>query len=131
MTFRVLHCALAIAAGVILAPAAMADPAGEQLYNDNCSACHQKTGLGIEGAFPALKGNKVMLGDPKAAAVVVLYGRGGMPAFKDGLSDADLAPIVSYVRGAWGNKAKPIAADVFASARTGPPPGAPGSLQAH
>ncbi len=28
---------------------------------ENCSACHQPTGLGIPGAFPALKGDKIVL----------------------------------------------------------------------
>ena len=102
---------------------------GEALFVDNCSACHQKTGLGIPGAFPALAGDKVVLGDPAALAATVLYGRGGMPAFKDSLTDPILADVVSYVRGAWGNRARPIAPAVFAKARTGPPPGS--TLQAH
>jgi mono/diheme cytochrome c family protein len=116
--------ALALAAG----PAAAAVP-GEALYNDNCAACHQKAGQGIPGAFPALKGDKIALGEPKAVAFLLLTGRGGMPAFKDSLSDTDLATIMTYVRTAWGNKGKPFAPAVFATARTGPPPSQ--RLQAH
>ena len=122
------------AAAAMMAGAAMAQTApvqtGEQLFIDNCSACHQKTGLGIPGAFPALAGDKFVVGDPVLVAGTVLYGRGGMPAFKDSLPDTVLADIVTYVRASWGNKAKPIAADVFAKVRTGGPPPPP-KLQAH
>jgi cytochrome c6 len=106
-----------------------AQSVGGQLYNDNCSACHQKAGEGIPGAFPALKGDKTSLGDPNALALLVLTGRGGMPAYKDSLSDADLASIMTYVRSAWGNQAKPMTEADFAKARTGPPPTP--RLQAH
>jgi cytochrome c6 len=126
------HARTAVAlalAGALAAGTAQAQATGEQLYNDNCAACHQKLGQGIPGAFPPLKGDKIALGDPKVATFVVLTGRGGMPAFKDSLGDADLATILTYVRSAWGNKAKPIAAAEFAKARTGPPPSA--RLQAH
>jgi mono/diheme cytochrome c family protein len=120
--------ALAIA-GVLGVQPAAAQPTGQQLYNDNCAACHQKMGQGIPGAFPALKGDKIVLGDEKAAAFLVLTGRGGMPAFKDSLSDVELATIMTYVRASWGNTGKPIAPAVFAKARTGPPPST--RLQAH
>lgn len=119
--------ALAIAGALTAGAAAAAT--GEQLYNDNCAACHQKAGQGIPGAFPALKGDKIVLGDQKVLTFVVLTGRGGMPAFKDSLSDGELASIMTYVRSAWGNKGKPIAPVDFAKARTGPPPST--RLQAH
>jgi len=126
-SMRVAAAALALAG--VMAGSARAQATGEQLYNDNCSACHQTTGQGVPGAFPALAGDKVALGDPKVVAFVVLTGRGGMPAFKDSLNDADLATIMTYVRSAWGNRAEPIAEAEFAKARTGPPPSA--RLQAH
>lgn len=127
---RVLSLAGVLAlSGVFAAMPAMAAPSGEQLYNDNCSACHQKNGLGIQGAFPALKGDKIALGNDKAVAFLVLTGKGGMPAFKDETSDAELAAIMTYVRSMWGNKGKPMAAATFAKARTGPPPS--NRLQAH
>jgi mono/diheme cytochrome c family protein len=115
--------------GMLGVQSAAAQPTGEQLYNDNCAACHQKAGQGIPGAFPALKNDKIALGDEKAVAFLLLTGRGGMPAFKDSLSDAELATIMTYVRSAWGNKGKVIAPAVFAKARTGPPPST--RLQAH
>jgi mono/diheme cytochrome c family protein len=84
--------------------AAHAQPDGQALFNDNCAACHQRTGLGVKGAFPALAGDKLVQGPPDVLTATVLVGRGGMPAFKSDLSDADLAAVLTYVRSAWGNK---------------------------
>ena len=128
LNLRIVAAAVAIV-GMIGVQSAAAQPTGEQLYNDNCAACHQKAGQGIPGAFPALKADKIALGDEKAVAFLLLSGRGGMPAFKDSLSDAELATIMTYVRAAWGNKGKAITPAVFAKARTGPPPST--RLQAH
>jgi len=128
LDLRIVGGALAIAS-MLGVQSAAAQPTGEQLYNDNCAACHQKAGQGIPGAFPALKGDKAALGDEKAVAFLLLTGRGGMPAFKDSLSDPELASIMTYVRAAWGNKGKAMAPAVFAKARTGPPPST--RLQAH
>ena len=128
LDLRIAAAALAIA-GMFGAQSAAAQPTAEQLYNDNCAACHQKAGQGIPGAFPALKGDKIALGDEKAVAFLLLTGRGGMPAFKDSLSDAELATIMTYVRAAWGNKGKAMTPAVFTKARTGQPPST--RLQAH
>jgi cytochrome c oxidase subunit 2 len=32
---------------------------GEEVYNANCSGCHQKDGSGIPGVFPAMIGSEV------------------------------------------------------------------------
>jgi cytochrome c6 len=127
---RATSLGLALWAGLTSAGLAATTGAGQQLFNDNCSACHQKTGLGIPGAFPALKGDKFVAGNPKLVAATVLNGRGGMPSFKGSLSDSELSQILSYVRGAWGNKAAPIPPAVFATARKGAQP-AGARLQAH
>jgi cytochrome c6 len=128
LDMRIVAAALAIA-GALGVQSAVAQASGEQLYNDNCAACHQKMGQGIPGAFPPLKADKLALGDPKPLALLMMHGRGAMPAFKDSLSDAQLASVMTYVRSAWGNKAKPLTAADFAKARTGPPPST--RLQAH
>jgi mono/diheme cytochrome c family protein len=109
--------ALLIAATVAAgASAAWAAPP-QALFTDNCSACHQPTGKGIPGAFPALAGNPFVQGDPALVSVTVLNGRGGMPAFRDDLTDADLAAVLTYVRSAWGNKARPVTAAQVRAAR--------------
>jgi len=85
---------------------------------------------GTAGGSLCQAGDKLALGDPKGVVLVVLNGRGGMPAFKDSLADQDLAAILSYVRAAWGNKARPVGPETLAAARTGAfSPQAP--LQAH
>ena len=78
---------------------------GKALFMKNCAACHQASGKGIPGAFPALAGSKFVQGKSADVAAVLLKGRGGMPDFSDSLSDADIATILSFVRGGWGNQA--------------------------
>jgi len=78
---------------------------GEKVYAQNCVACHQATGMGVPGAFPALSGSKVVNG-PKADQIkLVLNGKQGtaMNAFKH-LSDVDLAAALTYTRNSWNNK---------------------------
>jgi len=115
MTFAYRLAALAIAAGVAAPAIALAD--GKSLFNDNCSACHQVTGKGVKGAFPALAGSPLVQGDPKLLTTTVLNGRAGMPAFKDDLNDADLSAILTYVRSSWGNKASAVKPADVAKAR--------------
>jgi cytochrome c oxidase subunit 2 len=78
---------------------------GEQVYNRACAACHQATGAGIPGVFPALKGSPVVSGDPAIHIDIVLNGKPGsaMQAFRDQLSAAELAAVITYERNAWGN----------------------------
>ncbi len=115
---RQLMAALGGALTVALVPAAAAygeEAAGKALFLKNCAACHQSTGRGIPGAFPALAGNRFAQGAATEVASVLLKGRGGMPDFSDGLSDAEIASVLSYVRSAWGNTAAPLSeAEVMA-----------------
>ncbi|MEN3365576.1 MAG: cytochrome c oxidase subunit [Burkholderiales bacterium] len=78
---------------------------GAQVYAANCVACHQATGKGVPGAFPALDGSPVVNG-PKAEQInVVLNGRKGMPSFKQ-LSETEIAAVITYTRNNWSNKAQ-------------------------
>jgi cytochrome c oxidase subunit II len=81
---------------------------GEKVFAANCAACHQATGKGIPGQFPALDGSKVVLGPKDEQLAVVLNGRQGtaMASFKAVLSDVELASVVTYTRNAWSNKAE-------------------------
>jgi len=78
---------------------------GEKVFAANCAACHQPTGKGVPGAFPALDGSKVVLGPPADQIHLVLNGKPGtaMASFK-GLGNADLAAVITYTRNAWSNK---------------------------
>jgi cytochrome c oxidase subunit 2 len=96
--------------------AAAADPAkewtladlrahGEKVYAANCVACHQATGAGVPGTFPALSGSKVVGGPEEEQIKIVLNGKPGtaMAPFKH-LSDVDIAAVITYTRNAWSNK---------------------------
>ena len=112
-----LGAAAALAAVVSLPAGAQDPPPGERLYADNCQACHQKGGVGITGAFPALAASPFVQGDPVLLTTTVLSGRGGMPAYKSDLTDQQLADVLSYLRGVWGNKAEPITTEQVAATR--------------
>ena len=79
---------------------------GQKVYASNCVACHQATGKGVPGAFPALDGSKVVLGPQDDQIALLLNGKQGtsMASFKQ-LSDVELAAVATYIRNAWGNKA--------------------------
>ena len=87
---------------------------GAALYMDNCGGCHQARGRGLPGVFPPLAGNGVVVAsDPANILKVVDAGipaRGGfipMPAFKDQVTDQQVADIAKYIRTSWGNAAQP------------------------
>jgi cytochrome c oxidase subunit 2 len=78
---------------------------GEKVYKTSCAACHQASGEGVPGAFPALKGGAIATGPVDAHLSLVMNGKPGtaMAAFGGQLSDIDLAAVVTYERNAWGN----------------------------
>jgi mono/diheme cytochrome c family protein len=117
-------------AGLGLATTAVAQ-GGESGFQDNCAACHGPEGKGVPGAFPALAGDPFVTGDPDAVVSVVLKGRAGMPSFKDDLKDPDIADILTYVRGAWGNKAGAVTPPQVAAQRAKLSASAQHGLQAH
>ena len=78
---------------------------GEEVYKKNCAACHNVSGAGIPGVFPAITGSSVVLGVAKKHVDIVMNGKNGtaMQAFAAQLSDADLASVITYQRNALGN----------------------------
>lgn len=78
---------------------------GEKTYLGRCAMCHQANGEGIPPTFPALKGSSIATGPVATHLNIVLHGKGGtaMQAFKDQLSDEELAAVITYERNAWGN----------------------------
>jgi cytochrome c oxidase subunit 2 len=78
---------------------------GEEVFSRTCSACHQATGLGIPGVFPALKDSPIANGPIAAHLDRVMNGKAGtaMQAFATQLSDAEIAGVITYERNAWGN----------------------------
>ncbi len=78
---------------------------GEKVYAAQCVACHQASGKGLAPAFPPLDGSKTVLGPKDNQIATLLAGRQGtaMVSFK-GLSDVELAAVISYSRNNWSNK---------------------------
>ncbi|RYF82850.1 MAG: c-type cytochrome [Comamonadaceae bacterium] len=88
---------------------------GERIYAQQCAWCHGEQGQGQPGAFPALAGNRaVNLAQTTNLVQMVRQGGylpatadnprpHGMPPFGHVLDDADIAAVLSYVRGNWGN----------------------------
>jgi mono/diheme cytochrome c family protein len=117
------------------APAAPAKVDGAALFKDQCTACHQENAQGVAGQFPPLAKNKDLFLSPDYPAHVVLFGMEGkikvngktfdsvMPPLVDVLNDQEIAAVVNYVRGHFGNAAlkpkdmKPIDAATVAKLR--------------
>ncbi|MYM36024.1 c-type cytochrome [Duganella sp. FT94W] len=91
---------------------------GKALFLKNCAACHQASGKGIPGAFPALAGSKFVQGQGGDVASVLLKGRGGMPDFSGSLSDRDIASVLTFVRSSWGNQAAALSESEVGTLRT-------------
>jgi cytochrome c oxidase subunit 2 len=78
---------------------------GEKVYAANCVACHQATGKGIPGAFPALDGSPMVNGPKADQTMLLLNGKNAMPSWKSVLSDTEIAAVITYTRNNWSNKA--------------------------
>ena len=78
---------------------------GETVYQANCSACHGATGGGVPGAFPAMTGSPVVLGDAAGHVDIVVNGKAGtaMSAFKTQMNDVDIAAVITFERNSFGN----------------------------
>jgi mono/diheme cytochrome c family protein len=100
---------------------AVAASNGAAIYEDRCAICHEPSGQGILGTYPPLARNPhVTAKDPSAAVAATLNGMlvditvrghryvGGMPGWRNWLSDADVAAVVTYIRTAWGNHASAV-----------------------
>ena len=83
------------------APAAVAAAGGIDgalIFGERCAGCHGGDGSG--GIGPRLAGGRVVAvyPDPADEIAVVTNGRGGMPAFGERLSAAEIAAVVEYTR---------------------------------
>ncbi len=112
--------------------AAITDPvaAGKNIYEKNCTACHQASGKGVPGAFPPLVGSEWVTGSPETVVRILLNGlqgpvevagttyNGAMPAWKDVLKDEEIAALSTYLRQWKPNAASPVPVGTVASLRT-------------
>jgi mono/diheme cytochrome c family protein len=95
---------------------------GAQLYKQHCAVCHGDDGEGAPGAYPALAGNRgVTIDTPANLVRIVVYGGygpstaghpepNGMPPFSYQLDENEMAALLTYIRGSWGNDAWPVSA---------------------
>jgi mono/diheme cytochrome c family protein len=77
---------------------------GEAIYRTVCAGCHMPDGRGAvgAGAYPALTRNaKLEAGG--YPVLLVVNGRKAMPAFGRQLDDSQVAAVVNYIRGNFGN----------------------------
>jgi len=94
---------------------------GQEVFTENCAMCHRGNGEGLPDKFPALNKNPFVVGDPNPVIATVLNGRKGnlgqMPAWKDKLSDREIAGALTYIRQAWSNRATPVTPAMVAPLR--------------
>lgn len=79
----------------------MAQAQGMELYDFECALCHQEDGSGNLPTFPPLAGNE-NVADTELVVGNIHEGKGNMPPFPT-LTPEEIASVVNYVRGAWGN----------------------------
>ena len=96
---------------------------GSRGYLDNCNACHRSDGTGAQRTFPNLAKNEaVNAQDPISLIHIVLAGSAmpsthsapsalAMPDFGWRLSDEEVADVLGFVRGSWGNHASSVSRD--------------------
>ena len=84
---------------------------GATVYLTNCSSCHGADGRGTAGMDPPLAHDATVTGDPRRVIEIVENGshvHGDMPAWKGQIPDDQIASVITYIRSAWGNRARGI-----------------------
>jgi len=103
-----------LAAAAVAAPDAASMERGKAVYSRTCIACHQPTGMGLPPVFPPLAGSEWVAKDASIAVRNIVNGMQGPITVKGvtynsmmppvaGLSDKDIADVVTYVNNTWGN----------------------------
>ena len=102
---------------------------GAATYATSCASCHGLDAKGFAPYLPPLAGNPTVLGgDPASLINLVLNGstplvvKGTpdayrMPQFRLQLTDQEIADVVTFIRGGWGNQASPVTAAQVAELR--------------
>ncbi|GAB3926381.1 cbb3-type cytochrome c oxidase subunit II [Larkinella terrae] len=94
-------------------------PNGQALYATHCQACHQENGEGLKGAFPPLKGSRIVLDpNPKMMLAIILKGYDARPEFgvmpavgtNANLKPEEIQAIINHERTSWGNNTTKVTA---------------------
>lgn len=95
---------------------------GRTIFDGNCALCHNPDGMGKPGQAPPMVGSEWVASPPNRLIRIPQNGLAGpihlkggvwnqapqMAPMGAGLSDADLAAVLTYIRNSWGNKAAEI-----------------------
>lgn len=87
---------------------------GKAVYSRTCIACHQPTGAGLPPVFPPLAGSEWIAKGASIAVRNIIHGMQGEVTVKGvkynsmmppvaGVSDKDIADVVTYVNNSFGN----------------------------
>ena len=103
---------------------------GQKIYVTRCLACHQADGGGVPNMNAPLDGSTNVVGNDIARMVRIikkgyaekvaldgLYYSNAMTANPD-LSDDDIANVLTYIRGSWGNKANKVTVAAVKAAKS-------------
>lgn len=102
---------------------------GKKVYNSVCLACHMRDGSGVPGMHPPLIESEFINGDPDKLIKIVLEGLTGemeiegevynsiMPA-QANLTDQQIADVLTFVRGSFGNNSGEISPEEVQKLRT-------------
>ena len=117
-----------LAAAAVAAPDAESVKRGQAVYSRTCIACHQPTGMGLPPVFPPIANAPIVVGNPELPIKFILQGLMGpitvggttynsmMPPVA-GVSDGDIADVLTYVRQSFGNQGNPVSADQVKAVR--------------
>jgi mono/diheme cytochrome c family protein len=97
---------------------------GKEVYEQICQACHMADARGGGGAgavIPALADNP-KLADPRYPIEILIKGRGGMPWMTDILTPAQMASVITYVRGNFNKYPDAVTEADITSFSSAPPP---------
>ncbi|MCE4547561.1 cytochrome c [Caballeronia sp. PC1] len=102
---------------------------GAAVYAGFCAQCHRSDGKGVPHAFAALAGTPSVISEDTTSLIRLVVEGGNspatihgpprqpMPPFAGRLTDAQIAQVLTYVRGSWGNDARPVTTNDVASFR--------------
>lgn len=105
------------------------DTPGAHTYVTRCASCHGADGKGQAQWMPPLAGATSALAKENASAInITLNGSQRvvaagvpdayrMPAFREQLSDQQIAEVLTFVRSTWGNQSEPVDAKAVSTLR--------------
>lgn len=100
---------------------------GKNIYGRTCFACHQSAGQGVPGAFPPLAKADYLNADVPRAIDIVMHGKSGEITVNgkkynsvmtaQGLSDREIANVLTYVYNSWGNNGTEVTEEMVSQVR--------------